>query len=245
MHFVCFFIGSARRKLTCTICNRKCSSSLNLQEHRKVSFSNIFCTAQFIPGGYFALDLRGFAQLTQFCMIHFYSDVSLVPFLALQWYPSISTVSVTQSNLLILRLLHMLQGSFIPSLRSGLNLFGMTEQREDGGFFFTSSSHRSVEIDEALFAEHKVLTGSPFLLMDYRFEFRCLNSSLKHFYTAKINFIAVYINPFSVHDFSMSNTCDQASFSKLHSSVEQANGSSKDVFSLQLHSIKLIALTSY
>ncbi|XP_031167742.1 PR domain zinc finger protein 5 [Sander lucioperca] len=28
--------GSARRKLTCTICNRKCSSSLNLQEHRKV-----------------------------------------------------------------------------------------------------------------------------------------------------------------------------------------------------------------
>ncbi|CAL8252612.1 unnamed protein product, partial [Boreogadus saida] len=27
--------GSARRKLTCTICNRKCSSSLNLQEHRK------------------------------------------------------------------------------------------------------------------------------------------------------------------------------------------------------------------
>ncbi len=32
-----FFIGSARRKLTCTICNRKCSSSLNLQEHRKVS----------------------------------------------------------------------------------------------------------------------------------------------------------------------------------------------------------------
>ncbi|KAA8589676.1 hypothetical protein FQN60_013041 [Etheostoma spectabile] len=28
--------GSARRKLTCTICNRKCSSSLNLQEHRKI-----------------------------------------------------------------------------------------------------------------------------------------------------------------------------------------------------------------
>lgn len=84
----------------------------------------------------------------------------------------------------------------------------MTEQREDGGFFFTSSSHRSVEIDEALLAEHKVLTGSPFSLMDYRFEFSCLNSSLKHFYTATINFIAVYINPFSVHDFSMSNTCD-------------------------------------
>lgn len=31
-----FLAGSARRKLTCTICNRKCSSSLNLQEHRKV-----------------------------------------------------------------------------------------------------------------------------------------------------------------------------------------------------------------
>lgn len=28
--------GSARRKLMCTICNKKCSSSLNLQEHRKV-----------------------------------------------------------------------------------------------------------------------------------------------------------------------------------------------------------------
>uniref|UniRef100_A0A9J7ZZP5 Zinc finger protein n=1 Tax=Cyprinus carpio carpio TaxID=630221 RepID=A0A9J7ZZP5_CYPCA len=28
--------GSARRKLVCTICNKKCSSSLNLQEHRKV-----------------------------------------------------------------------------------------------------------------------------------------------------------------------------------------------------------------
>lgn len=28
--------GSSRRKLMCTICNRKCSSLLNLQEHRKV-----------------------------------------------------------------------------------------------------------------------------------------------------------------------------------------------------------------
>uniref|UniRef100_A0A8C6MA47 Zinc finger protein n=1 Tax=Nothobranchius furzeri TaxID=105023 RepID=A0A8C6MA47_NOTFU len=28
--------GSARRKLTCTICNRKCASTLNLQEHRKI-----------------------------------------------------------------------------------------------------------------------------------------------------------------------------------------------------------------
>ncbi|CAF94670.1 unnamed protein product, partial [Tetraodon nigroviridis] len=37
--------GSARRKLTCTICNRKCSSSLNLQEHRKVRLSSfLFCT---------------------------------------------------------------------------------------------------------------------------------------------------------------------------------------------------------
>lgn len=33
--------GSARRKLTCTICNRKCSSSLNLQEHRKVRLGDI------------------------------------------------------------------------------------------------------------------------------------------------------------------------------------------------------------
>lgn len=49
-----FFIGSARRKLTCTICNRKCSSSLNLQEHRKVRLCNIFCTAQMIPTRYFA-----------------------------------------------------------------------------------------------------------------------------------------------------------------------------------------------
>lgn len=90
-----FFIGSARRKLTCTICNRKCSSSLNLQEHRKVRLYNIYCTAQIIPTRYFALDLRGFTQLMQFCMIHFYSDVSLLLF------PSRSTVSITQSNLLI------------------------------------------------------------------------------------------------------------------------------------------------
>ncbi|XDV45459.1 hypothetical protein PO909_013556 [Leuciscus waleckii] len=36
--------GSARRKLVCTICSKKCSSSLNLQEHRKVH--EVFdCTA--------------------------------------------------------------------------------------------------------------------------------------------------------------------------------------------------------
>lgn len=39
--FLVCFPGSARRKLTCTICNRKCSSSLNLQEHRKVRLGNI------------------------------------------------------------------------------------------------------------------------------------------------------------------------------------------------------------
>lgn len=63
IHCMCF-TGSARRKLTCTICNRKCSSSLNLQEHRKVRSYDICCTAQFIPTRYFALDLRGFTQLT-------------------------------------------------------------------------------------------------------------------------------------------------------------------------------------
>lgn len=36
---VCVCVGSARRKLVCTICNKKCSSSLNLQEHRKVRSS--------------------------------------------------------------------------------------------------------------------------------------------------------------------------------------------------------------
>ncbi|CAL8273773.1 unnamed protein product [Arctogadus glacialis] len=42
--------GSARRKLTCTICNRKCSSSLNLQEHRKVHeiFECHACDKKFI-----------------------------------------------------------------------------------------------------------------------------------------------------------------------------------------------------
>uniref|UniRef100_A0A673C050 Zinc finger protein n=1 Tax=Sphaeramia orbicularis TaxID=375764 RepID=A0A673C050_9TELE len=42
--------GSARRKLTCTICNRKCSSSLNLQEHRKVHeiFDCHACDKKFI-----------------------------------------------------------------------------------------------------------------------------------------------------------------------------------------------------
>ncbi|XP_029684518.1 PR domain zinc finger protein 5 isoform X1 [Takifugu rubripes] len=42
--------GSARRKLTCTICNRKCSSSLNLQEHRKVHeiFECHSCDKKFI-----------------------------------------------------------------------------------------------------------------------------------------------------------------------------------------------------
>lgn len=41
--------GSARRKLTCTICNRKCSSSLNLQEHRKVRLYGTYRSAQIIP----------------------------------------------------------------------------------------------------------------------------------------------------------------------------------------------------
>lgn len=68
---ILFLIGSARRKLTCTICNRKCSSSLNLQEHRKVRLHNIYCSAQMIPNAYSASDPRGFTQLTQFCMIHF------------------------------------------------------------------------------------------------------------------------------------------------------------------------------
>ncbi|XP_077464405.1 PR domain zinc finger protein 5 isoform X1 [Stigmatopora argus] len=42
--------GSARRKLTCSICNRKCSSSLNLQEHRKVHeiFDCHACDKKFI-----------------------------------------------------------------------------------------------------------------------------------------------------------------------------------------------------
>ncbi|XP_061635367.1 PR domain zinc finger protein 5 isoform X5 [Phyllopteryx taeniolatus] len=42
--------GSARRKLTCTICNRKCSSSLNLQEHRKIHeiFDCHACDKKFI-----------------------------------------------------------------------------------------------------------------------------------------------------------------------------------------------------
>lgn len=62
-------IGSARRKLTCTICNRKCSSSLNLQEHRKVSL--------YSPNTH--SDLGGFTQLTQFCMIPFYrTEMSLL-----------------------------------------------------------------------------------------------------------------------------------------------------------------------
>lgn len=43
-HLLPFFLtGSARRKLTCTICNRKCSSSLNLQEHRKVRLCSFLC----------------------------------------------------------------------------------------------------------------------------------------------------------------------------------------------------------
>ncbi|KAG7252702.1 hypothetical protein CRUP_007230 [Coryphaenoides rupestris] len=42
--------GSARRKLTCTLCNRRCSSSLNLQEHRKVHeiFECHACDKKFI-----------------------------------------------------------------------------------------------------------------------------------------------------------------------------------------------------
>ena len=52
IHFSFFFTGSARRKLTCTICNRKCSSSLNLQEHRKVRLYIIDCTAQNTPARY-------------------------------------------------------------------------------------------------------------------------------------------------------------------------------------------------
>ncbi|XP_036834235.1 PR domain zinc finger protein 5 isoform X1 [Oncorhynchus mykiss] len=42
--------GSSRRKLMCTICNRKCSSLLNLQEHRKVHeiFDCAACDKKFI-----------------------------------------------------------------------------------------------------------------------------------------------------------------------------------------------------
>ncbi|KAF5888572.1 PR domain zinc finger protein 5 isoform X2 [Clarias magur] len=42
--------GSTRRKLICTICNRKCSSSVNLQEHRKIHeiFDCPACDKKFI-----------------------------------------------------------------------------------------------------------------------------------------------------------------------------------------------------
>nr|XP_023693451.1 PR domain zinc finger protein 5 [Paramormyrops kingsleyae] len=42
--------GSARRKLMCSICNKKCSSSVNLQEHRKVHevFDCPACDKKFI-----------------------------------------------------------------------------------------------------------------------------------------------------------------------------------------------------
>lgn len=93
---ILFLIGSARRKLTCTICNRKCSSSLNLQEHRKVRLHNIYCSAQMIPNAYSASDPRGFTQLTQFCMIQFYKrkkkkESLFWLFLAVQWDPSHSS----------------------------------------------------------------------------------------------------------------------------------------------------------
>lgn len=42
-------------------------------------------------------------SLTLFCMIHFYSDVTFLLFLAAQWNPSHATVSITQANLLILQ----------------------------------------------------------------------------------------------------------------------------------------------
>uniref|UniRef100_A0A3B3T3J1 Zinc finger protein n=1 Tax=Paramormyrops kingsleyae TaxID=1676925 RepID=A0A3B3T3J1_9TELE len=44
------FAGSARRKLMCSICNKKCSSSVNLQEHRKVHevFDCPACDKKFI-----------------------------------------------------------------------------------------------------------------------------------------------------------------------------------------------------
>lgn len=86
---ILFLIGSARRKLTCTICNRKCSSSLNLQEHRKVRLCNIYCSAHIIPNAYSASDLRGFAQLTQFCMIHF--DKKEMSLFGCLWDPSHSS----------------------------------------------------------------------------------------------------------------------------------------------------------
>lgn len=85
IHFSFFFTGSARRKLTCTICNRKCSSSLNLQEHRKVRLYIVDCTAQNTPTRYSRVgsDRINSAYsvlhdpLLQWCL-----------FLAVQWDPS-------------------------------------------------------------------------------------------------------------------------------------------------------------
>ena len=34
---LCFSLGDPKKKLICTVCNKKCSSASSLQEHRKVS----------------------------------------------------------------------------------------------------------------------------------------------------------------------------------------------------------------
>lgn len=216
-----FLIGSARRKLTCTICNRKCSSSLNLQEHRKVSSSTSALQLNLSQ----ADTLHGSERIySAYAVLHdpFLQWCLSVPFL--QPYPSHSTVSITQSNLLILRLplLHVLPSSFIPSLLSSLKPFWMTQSR--GRFHFH-------ELIPQVFWNwrgsvcvrfYTLASGSSFLLMDYRkgFEHSCLNSCLKHFYADKMYFIPVNVNSFSVCNFALSDTCDWVRFSKLHSFVE-------------------------
>ena len=143
------FSGSARRKLTCTICNRKCSSSLNLQEHRKVRLPQHLLHGSVNPRQILCIgSARTYSARAVLHVPFLQRRLFGAVFSAARWYPSYSTVSVTQSNLSIAHfpLLHMLLSSLIPSLWSSCCkcILGDTEQRD--GFFFTSSSHRSCEI---------------------------------------------------------------------------------------------------
>lgn len=112
-------IGSARRKLTCTICNRKCSSSLNLQEHRKVSPKHTRRSERI----YSAHAVLHDPVLQR-------RDVPSRPCPPMQWDPSHSFPARPLN-----RALRSSGYKYIP---------GDNELR--AAFFFTSSSHSSCEI---------------------------------------------------------------------------------------------------
>lgn len=145
------FKGSARRKLTCSICNRKCSSSLNLQEHRKVR-----CEQPTISQPHTLLwiwdDFPGLSSFAWF-MFTVMSFLSVTPPLLLpSQHLNHRFISASWAYQFTVFCSSPLEGVSMINFKF---ILGDTEPRL--GSFYTSTSPQSSTGKEALLADKKVL----------------------------------------------------------------------------------------